>query len=121
MKILFVILVLTLAVSGCMTKARARKDSQAAFLAGQNAALRQQLAAQASGITIVGAVQNPHVPWVAGLTLAQAIATANYSSADAPKQIILTRQGESAALDAKVLLDGTVVPLEVGDVIELRP
>ncbi len=105
---------------GCTTKARARKDSQTAFLAGQNAALRQQLAAQAAGITVVGAVQNPNVAWVSGLTLAQAVATANYSGADAPKQIIITRQGESAALDAKVLLDGTVVPLEVGDVIELR-
>ena len=120
MKVLLIILVLTLALSGCTTKSRARKDSQTAFLAGQNAALRQQLAAQTAGVTIVGAVQNPNVPWVAGLTLAQAVATANYSGADAPKQIIITRQGESAALDAKVLLDGTVVPLEVGDVVELR-
>jgi hypothetical protein len=120
MKFSFAILVLTLAALGCTTKSRARMDSQTAFLAGQNAAMRQQLAAQASGITIVGAVQSPNVPWVAGLTLAQAIATANYTGAEAPKQIIITRQGESAALDAKVLLDGTVIPLEVGDVIELR-
>ena len=65
-------------------------------------------------------MQNPQVPWVEGLTLAQAIATADYIGADAPKQIIITRQGESATLDAKVLLNGTDIPLEKGDVIELR-
>jgi hypothetical protein len=107
---------------GCVSKSSARLKEQNAFLAGQNAALRQQAeqSALASGVTIVGAVQNPQVPWVAGLTLAQAIATANYTGAEEPKQIIITRQGESAALDAKVLLDGPDIPLEVGDVIELR-
>jgi hypothetical protein len=60
------------------------------------------------------------VPWVTGLTLAQAIATANYVGANGPKQIIITRNGESAAMDAKVLLNGTDIPLEIGDVIELR-
>ena len=102
---------------GCTTKSRARMESQTAFLAGQNAALRQQ---QAAGVTMVGPVQNPQVPWVVGLTLAQAVATANYIGAQEPKKIILTRQGESAALDAKVLFNGTDIPLEIGDVIELR-
>ena len=69
---------------------------------------------------IVGPVQNPQVPWVAGLTLAQAIAMANYLDPRAPRQIIITRDGESATLDAKVLLNGTDVPLETGDVVELR-
>ena len=105
--------------AGCTTRSKARLKEQNAFLAGQNAVLRQQQA-QSPGVTIVGSVQNPQVPWVAGLTLAQAIATANYVGADEPKQIIITRNGESAALDAKVLLDGTVIPLEIGDVIELR-
>ncbi|HAO81048.1 MAG TPA: hypothetical protein DCQ92_19175 [Verrucomicrobia subdivision 3 bacterium] len=79
--------------------------------------MRQQ---QAAGVTMVGPVQNPQVPWVAGLTLAQAVATANYIGAQEPKRIIITRQGESAALDAKVLFNGTDIPLEIGDVIELR-
>ena len=118
MKFLFAILMLALAVTGCTTKSKARLKEQNAFLAGQNAALRQR--AQASGVTIIGAVQNPQVPWVAGLTLAQAVATANYVGADQPKQIILTRNGESAAMDAGMLLNGVDVPLEIGDVIELR-
>jgi len=123
MKSFFAILVLALAATGCTTKSQARLREQNAFLAGQNAALRRQQATETamSGVTVVGAVQNPQVPWVAGLTLAQAVATADYIGADEPKQIILTRQGESATLEAKVLLDGTDVPLEKGDVIELRP
>lgn len=120
MKLLAVILLLTLAVAGCTTKSRSQRNAQAAYLAGQNAALRQQLAAQANGVTVVGPVQNPHVPWVVGLTLTQAIATANYLGADAPKEIVITRQGESATLDPDALLNGTPVPLEPGDVIELR-
>jgi len=121
MKTLFVILMLAVAVTGCTTKATVRLKEQNAFLAGQNAALRQQQQkSQTPGVTIVGAVQNPNVPWVAGLTLAQAIATANYLDPHAPKQIIITRDGESAMLDAKVLLEGNDIPLEIGDVIELR-
>jgi hypothetical protein len=91
-----------------------------AFLAGQNAVLRQQQQSQTPIVTLVGPVQNPQVPWVAGLTLAQAIATANYLDSHEPKQIIITRDGESATLDAQVLLNGAVVPLEAGDVVELR-
>ena len=108
-------------ISGCSTNSVAQAKEQQAYLAGQNAALRQQQAAQFFGVTIVGPVQNPQVPWVAGLTLAQAIATANYLDSREPGQIIITRQGESAKLDPNVLLNGVAVPLEPGDVIELRP
>lgn len=107
-------------LSSCTTKSVARANAHEAFLEGQNAALRQQQAAQTPGVMIVGPVQNPQVPWVAGLTLAQAIAMANYLDSRAPKQIIITRDGESATLDPKVLLNGTDVPLEAGDVVELR-
>jgi len=112
-----------LLTGGCASKAKARLQMQNAFLAGQNSVLMQQQAqsdAQSPGVTIVGAVQHPHVPWVTGLTLAQAITTADYVGQEAPKQIIITRNGESAAMDAKVLLNGTDIPLEIGDVIELR-
>jgi protein involved in polysaccharide export with SLBB domain len=108
-------------LSGCTTKTVARANAQQAYLAGQNAALRQQQASQSPGVTVVGPVQNPQVPWVAGLTLAQAIATANYLDSHEPVEIIITRQGESAKLDPKLLLNGAEVPLEPGDVIEIRP
>jgi hypothetical protein len=123
MKSYFIILPLALAATACTTRSTARLREQNAFLAGQNSVLQQQqaqTAAQSPGVTIVGAVQHPQVPWVTGMTLAQALATANYVGTDQPKQIILTRHGESAAMDANVLLNGTDVPLEIGDVIELR-
>lgn len=105
---------------GCTTKSTARATAQEAYLAGQNAALRQQPVSQAPGVTVLGPVQNPQVPWVAGLTLAQAIATANYLDPHEPGQITITRQGETAQIDPKVLLNGVQVPLEPGDVVELR-
>jgi hypothetical protein len=112
-------LVAVICASGCAGKSKARLREQNAFLAGQNAALQQQQS-QLPGVTVVGAVQQPHVPWVSGLTLAQAVATANFVGQDEPKKIIITRNGESAAMDASVLLDGTDIPLEIGDVVELR-
>ena len=121
MKFLFIIPVLVFLLAGCTTRSKSRAAADNAFLAGQNAALQQQLAAQFNGVTVIGAVQRSQVPWVVGLTLAQAIATANYTGAVAPKHIIITRQGESAALDANVLLGGTDIPLEAGDVVELGP
>lgn len=116
MKILLFSLPLLLCLTGCVTKAEARRREQAAYQAGQRSILERQ----ARGVTILGPVQNPNVPWVAGLTLTQAIATANYLDRAEPKLIILVRQGESAEIDMKSLDNGTVVPLEPGDVIELR-
>ncbi len=127
MKVAFVLVLLALAATGCMTRSRAqaqaRAQAQQAYLAGQNATLLQlqQMESAGTGVTILGPVQNSQVPWVAGLTLAQAVATANYLDSNGPREIIITRQGESATLDPKVLLNGAVVPLEAGDVVELRP
>jgi hypothetical protein len=117
MKFFTLTLILALAVTGCTTRSTANAEARAAFLAGQNTALQQPML----GVTVIGPVQNFQVPWVAGLTLAQAIATANYLDANAPHKIIITRQGESAQLDPKVLLRGHDVPLEPGDVIEIQP
>jgi len=106
---------------GCVTKSKADAQVREAYLAGQNAALRQQQAqAQAPGVTVIGPVQNPDVPWVEGLTLTQAIATAKYLGQHDPKEIILTRQGESAKLAPKMLLNGADVPLEPGDTITIH-
>jgi protein involved in polysaccharide export with SLBB domain len=119
MKICFIILITALVLSGCSSPSKAQLKAQNAALAAENAALRRQQA-QSSGVTIIGPVQNPAVPWVAGLTLAQAIATANYLNPNEPTAIVITRQGERAVLDPKVLLNGKDIPLEIGDVIELR-
>ena len=115
------ILALLMATSfcGCVTKSQARAQAQAAYLAGQNDALAK-MAGQGQGIVIVGPVEHPKVPWVEGLTLSQAIATANYTSIHNPKAITITRQGEQATVNPKVLLNGHVVPLEPGDTITIR-
>ena len=84
--------------AGCTTRSQARSQAQEAFLAGQNAALRQQLQAQTPGVTVNGPVQNPRVPWVDGLTLAQAIATANYLDSHPPKTITITRKAKAPRL-----------------------
>jgi hypothetical protein len=115
-----VLLIVAAALStGCASRSKAKLREQNAFLAGQNAVLMQQQA-QMPGVTVVGPVQRAQVPWVAGLTLAQALATANYAGDKDPRQIIITRNGESAAMDANVLLNGADIPLQIGDVIELR-
>jgi len=120
MKFLAVMLVFAFCASGCTTHSREKEKEHEAFLAGQNAALRRELP-QTAGVTIRGPVQNPQVPWVDGLTLAQAIATAVYLDAHEPKQIVITRNGESAAIDPSVLLNGTKIPLQPGDIIEIQP
>ena len=118
-----ILLLLTVAVTGCTSRSNARLNAQQAYLAGQNATLQQQLAQQPSNfptVTILGPVQNSKVPWVVGLTLAQAVATANYMGADEPTSITISRQGEIATIDANVLLKGTVINLEAGDTVEIR-
>jgi len=105
----------------CETKSKANARARAAYLAGQNDALRQQQAqARTPGVTVIGPVQNPDVPWVEGLTLAQALATAKYIGQHDPKEIIITRQGESAKLAPKMLLNGADVPLEPGDTVTIH-
>ncbi len=118
MRFLLIITMFALAAAGCASHSgNSQLQQEKAYLAGQNAALQEQ---QNPGVTVLGDVQSSRVPWVPGLTLAQAIAAANYLGADAPKQITITRDGEKATLDANVLLQGKVVPLEAGDVIELQ-
>lgn len=117
MKLLLASLILMLAAAGCVTKSEARRQAQEAFLAGKKAAHAE---IQAQSVVVKGPVQNPSVPWVAGLTLSQAIATANYQGADEPKVITITRQGESAIVAPEDLFNGVAVPLKPGDLIEIR-
>ena len=104
---------------GCVTEAQANARAQAAYLAGQKAALAG-IAGQGQGVVIVGPVEHSNVPWVEGLTLAQAIATANYTGHRNPKAITITRQGEDASINPRDLLNGHVVPLEPGDTIKIQ-
>jgi hypothetical protein len=120
MKALTVLLFLSLAVSGCVSKTKAQAEARAAYAAGQRDAYAHIAAAQRTSIKVFGPVQNPEVPWVEGLTLAQAIATANYTARGNPQEITLLRRGENASIDPRDLLNGHDVPLEPGDTITLH-
>jgi hypothetical protein len=120
MKTLSALLLLSLAAGGCVTRTKDSADARAAYLAGQKDAFASIASVQRISIRVIGPVQNPEVSWVEGLTLAQAIATANYTAHGNPKEIILLRRGESAMIDPRDLLNGHDVPLEPGDTITLQ-
>ncbi len=113
-------ILIVLPFCGCVTKSTAKADASAAYLAGQKDAFATIAATQRTSITVVGRVENSQVPWVEGLTLAQAIATANYTGVGSPKEIILLRRGERATINPKDLLNGHDVPLEPGDTITIQ-
>ena len=104
---------------GCVTRSQANARAREAYLAGQKAAFAS-MAGQGQVVVITGPVQHPNVPWVEGLTLSQAIATANYTSHRNPKAITITRQGEEISVNPRDLLSGHVVPLQPGDTITIR-
>jgi hypothetical protein len=104
---------------GCVTEAQANARVRAAYLEGQKVALAS-VAGQGQGVAVVGPVQYPNVPWVEGLTLAQAIATASYTGHRNPKAITITRAGAEISVDPHDLLGGHVVPLQSGDRINIR-
>ncbi len=73
-----------------------------------------------ANVTVSGSVRNTEIPWTQGLTLARAIVAAEYTGADDPAEIIITRNGEQGSVDPQALLQGADVPLEAGDAITIR-
>lgn len=120
-KLLGGLLLLSLAVTGCTTRAKARAQARAAFAAGQQQALAQMADAQRTSIRVLGNVRRPEIPWADGLTLAQAIVAAECQDRGTPREIVLFRRGERILIDPKILLRGDDVPLEPGDSIEIHP
>jgi hypothetical protein len=119
MRIVFgCLLFVLLASSGCVSKSTATAQAQAAFLAGQ----QQQVQAQSQGpvVSVRGDVRNPIVPWTEGLTLAQVIVAAEYQPSRNPQTIFVIRNGQSFEVKPRSLLSGQDVPLEAGDVVEIR-
>ena len=112
-------LLLALAFSGCTTRANARARERAAFVAGQQQAMERILQSRSS-VTVVGPVRNPLIPWTEDLTLAKALVAAGYYTKGDPKEIIIVRNGQSMTMDPRRLLAGEDVPLEAGDVVNVR-
>ena len=120
MKIVDGILILALAgLAGCVTKSQADAQARAAYAAGEKAAY-QSIATQTTDIVVIGNVQKHEIPWVAGLTLAQALATANYTGAQDPEEILVKRNSVEIPVDPKQLLNGqSNMELQPGDVISV--
>lgn len=105
-------------MSGCVTKATADAQAKAAFVAGEKAAF-QSMQSNTTDVIVLGNVKKHDIPWVSGMTLAQALATANYTGAHDPTDIILRRNSVQTEVDPKDLLNGKDVPLHPGDVISV--
>jgi hypothetical protein len=114
-KIFLGLLMLALAAVGCVTKSREQQEVSAAYLAGQEAAYKSM--GTQSNVVVLGDVQKHEVPYVAGLTLAQAIGTANYTGMHDPKVILVKRGDSQTTVDPRDLLNGKDIPLQTGDII----
>jgi hypothetical protein len=113
------LLIALLAGAGCTSKSKARQQAQAAYVAGQQAAHETQL--RQAGVSFIGEVRNPIVPWTEDLTLARGILAAQYLGRLEPRQIFLNRGGQQFPVNPRDLLRGDEGPLlQPGDVVELR-
>jgi hypothetical protein len=120
MKGMLGILLLALALTGCATKATARREAEKAAIATQQSTMAAQ-AIQEPAVWFRGDVRNQRVPWTEGLTLAQALIAAQYTFNWDPHTITVTRQGAMYPVNPKRLLRGQEDPLlEPGDVVEVR-
>jgi hypothetical protein len=113
-------LLLVLACAGCVSKSKANAEAKRAFAAGEQRAMMRMQQAQTPHVTVNGSVRNPLLPWTEDMTVAKAIVAAGYYGAKAPKEILIVRQGQALRLDPAKLLNGEDIPLQSGDVLELR-
>ena len=114
-------LLVAVALGGCVTKGKADAQARAAFLAGQQQAMMRMQQTQGPSVTINGEVRNRVVPWTQGLTLAQAVVAAEYLGAKDPGQLIVVHDGIATRVDPRQLLSGVDIPLQAGDIVQLIP
>jgi hypothetical protein len=110
---------LAVVVTGCVTKSAAKAQAQQAYVAGQRQALEHALQSKNS-VTILGPVRNQQVPWTEGLTLIKALVAAEFYSKNNPTEILVVRQGRAIPVDVNQLLAGQDVPLQAGDLVNVR-
>lgn len=114
--IAFVLLAL---LAGCVSKSNARLQVSSAYFAGRAQGLQQAQPANPAVIRFVGPVRNSTIPWTEGMTLAEAIVTAEYISSSNPKSIFVTRNGGRIFVDPRQLLRGNDFIVQAGDVVEI--
>jgi hypothetical protein len=117
---LWLVLLISLSVAGCVSRSKATANAQKAYLDGQQRAILLQQQAQELVVSFRGQVRNPRVPWTEGLTLAQALLAADYTGRLDPRKIQIIRQGEFYSINVRRLLRGQENPvLEPGDTVEV--
>lgn len=107
-----------LPVTGCVSKQAARRS----YLEGvqRGAAAEQARQNQPPSVTVLGDVRQNVIAWSDGLTLAQAITTAQHARRQSPRAIVLRRGDETIRITPEHLFQGGEDPaLLPGDVIEL--
>jgi len=114
-------LLCAIALSGCVSRAKAKAQADAAFVAGQQQALAQmrQNAMQGAVVTINGPVRQPVLPWTERMTLGSALVAADYYGPD-PTSIAIARGGRAIQVDPKTLLQGQDIQLLAGDIIQIQ-
>jgi hypothetical protein len=105
---------------GCTSRSKSQARARAAFEAGQLQALTD-VAKRQNGITFIGPVMTPVVPWQQALTLGQAVAAAGWNDKGEPRLIVFTRNGESVEMNPAQLLEATDFPVDPGDRVEMFP
>ena len=119
-KIACCLLVLLVGISGCTTKAKAKADAKAAYVAGQQQAVAN-MQPRPPTVSIFGQVRNQTLNWTEDLTLSKAIVLAEYLSNKNPRAILIIRNNQTMYIDPRLLIKGDHdPPLEPGDVVELR-
>ena len=114
------VLLLLLAVTGCVSNSAANARARAAFIAGEKQGEAREI--NAMSVWVVGNVRTPVIPWAEDLTLAKALVIADYQGQGDPGQIVISRVGQPPIrINAQQLLDGFDLPLQAGDRIEVRP
>jgi hypothetical protein len=120
MRIEIVILVLSLIVTGCVSKSKAHLQEQNAFQKGQLQAMAAQQQTQQPVVWFRGLIRHSRIPWSEGLTLARGILAAEYTGTLNPERIRVIRQGQVYPVEVKLLLHGDEDPLlEPGDIVEI--
>ena len=123
MRNLWVPLLLAGALTGCVSKSKAKAQARAAYLTGQQEAIArmQQVQTQGQGpcVTVNGEVRNRVVLWTEGMTLARALLAADYYGRSDPAQIIIVHNGIATRVEPRQLLGGADIPLQPGDIVQL--
>lgn len=108
-----------LLAAGCVSQEQSREEVRKAYEAGLQQG-RKEAEMRSTHVLIRGPVQRSAVAWREGLTLAQAIVEAVYTAPQDPVAISITRGNRIIPVDLNELLRGIDIPVEVGDLIDIR-